>query len=84
MTYCIHSYMHCSVFRLQMSYVAQTWLNYSTRCQRIEQSVFVLVCVHIWRAFVCTICMLVCRVRAVPMPMNYISIFKCCPPVAKL
>lgn len=38
--------MHCSVFRLQMNYVAQTRLNYSSRCQCIVQSVFVLVCVH--------------------------------------
>lgn len=82
MTDCIQSYIHCSVFCLQMSYTTQTGLNYSSWCQCIVPSVFVLVCVHIWRAFVCTICM--CFVHAVPMPMNYISIFKCCPPVAKL
>ena len=41
------------------------------------------VCEHIWNAFVC-MSMFVCCIHAVPMPMNYISIFKCWPPVAKL
>lgn len=59
MTYCIHSYMHCSVFRLQMSYAAQTRLNYPSWCQRTVQSVYVCL-LRIWHVFVCTVCVLVC------------------------
>lgn len=54
-----HRIRACAL-RLQTSYVSQTGLNYSSWCQRIVWRVFVLVFVHIWHAFVCTICMFVC------------------------
>lgn len=65
MTYCIQSYMHRSVFRLQMSYVAQTGLNYSSWCGcTVRGGVCAPVCVQTWRALVCTTRMFVCLVCA--------------------
>lgn len=63
--------------------VADVYMDNELFCSEISMHIWKCLCLWTF-AMLCTKWNFICCVHAMPVPVNNISIFKCCPPVARL